>query len=88
MGARAEYIIHQTQELHTAARAGSAPSSFAVRLVVYNTLGQQVAALVDGNQSAGFHEVRFDGSALASGIYFYRLQTGNFVETRELLLLR
>ena len=59
-----------------------------VTLTVYNTLGQQVALLVNEDQEAGYHEVRFDGSGLASGLYFYRLQAGSHVETKRLLLLR
>jgi hypothetical protein len=56
--------------------------------VVYNTLGQQVATLVQGQLEAGSYDVKFDGSALATGVYFYRLQAGSFVQTKELLLLR
>lgn len=59
-----------------------------VTLTVFNTLGQQLAALVDEDQGSGYHEVKFDGTALASGVYFYRLQAGAYSETRTLLLLR
>ncbi|MFN0158055.1 MAG: T9SS type A sorting domain-containing protein [Bacteroidota bacterium] len=59
-----------------------------VKLVVYDVLGRLVATLVDGEQSAGPHEVPFDGSALNSGFYFYRLTAGSFVHTREMLLLK
>jgi hypothetical protein len=51
-------------------------------------MGQQVATLVQGEQEAGIHEVQFDASGLASGIYLYRLQAGSFVETRKLVLVR
>jgi hypothetical protein len=64
------------------------PRRSAVQLSVFNTLGQQVALLVQGEQEAGYHEVRFDASGLSSGVYFYRLQAGFYVETRKLLLLR
>jgi hypothetical protein len=57
-------------------------------LTVFNTLGQQVATLVNAEMEAGYHEVKFDGSRLASGVYFYRLQAGTYVETKKLLLLR
>jgi hypothetical protein len=64
------------------------PQARRVRIEVYNTLGQQVAQLVNGDQEAGYHEVQFDSSGLASGVYFYRLQAGTYVETRKLLLLK
>jgi hypothetical protein len=63
------------------------PARSFVTLSVYNTLGQQVTTLVNDTQEAGYHEVRFDGVNLASGVYFYRLQTGGFVQTRKMLLL-
>jgi hypothetical protein len=59
-----------------------------VTLRVYNTLGQEVAVLQNGEQDAGFHEVVFDGTRLGSGVYFYRIQTGSFVQSMKLLLLR
>jgi hypothetical protein len=59
-----------------------------VCLSIYNTLGQLVTTLVQGEQDAGYHSVRFDGSNLASGVYFYRLQAGTYVETKKLLLLK
>jgi photosystem II stability/assembly factor-like uncharacterized protein len=64
------------------------PISSAVTLVVYNTLGQEVRTLVDGNIDAGFHAVTFDAAELPSGLYFYRMRAGDFVETRKLLLVR
>jgi hypothetical protein len=59
-----------------------------VTLAVYSTLGQQVATLVSETQDGGYHEVWFDGSGLASGVYFYRIVAGTFVETKRLLILR
>jgi hypothetical protein len=64
------------------------PHKSVVRLAVYNTLGQQVAVLVQGEEEGGFHEVAFDASRLSSGIYLYRLTTGDFAQSRKLLLLR
>jgi hypothetical protein len=59
-----------------------------VLLTVFNTLGQQVATLVDGHEEAGSYEVKFDGSGLASGVYFYRLQAGTYINTKKLLYLK
>ncbi|HUI64968.1 MAG TPA: glycosyl hydrolase family 18 protein [Bacteroidota bacterium] len=59
-----------------------------VSLTVSNALGQVVARLVDETQGAGVHEARFDGSALASGVYFYRIRAGAFVQTKRLVLIR
>ncbi|HTR99651.1 MAG TPA: LamG-like jellyroll fold domain-containing protein, partial [Bacteroidota bacterium] len=64
------------------------PARSVVSLIVYNVLGQAVALLVDGEQESGYHEVRFDGSKLASGVYLCRLQAGSDVQTRKLLLLK
>ncbi len=64
------------------------PERSKVTLTVYGALGQQVAVLQNGEQEAGYHEVKFDGKNLSSGLYFYRLQAGDFVETKRLLLLR
>jgi hypothetical protein len=59
-----------------------------VTLTVFNTLGQIVGTLMNGAQDAGYHEVRLDGSGLASGVYFYRIQAGSFVQTKKSILLR
>ena len=64
------------------------PSPSHISLTVFNTLGQLVATAVEGEQDAGYYNVRFDGSNLSSGVYLYRLQAGDFVQTRKLLLLR
>jgi len=66
----------------------SIPSGARVSLTVYNALGEQVAVLVDGEQDGGAHEARFDGSSLASGVYFYRLQSAGFTGTRKFVLLK
>jgi len=59
-----------------------------VRLVVYDILGREVAVLVDERKVPGSYEVTFDGSSLSSGIYFYRITAGNFVQTRRMVVLK
>jgi hypothetical protein len=59
-----------------------------VTLSVFNILGQQVATPVNGSQEAGIHDVQFDGGGLASGVYFYRIHAGDFVQTKRLLVIR
>ncbi len=58
------------------------------RLVVYDIIGHEVAVLVDGYQSAGEHRVEFDGTGLASGTYFYQLETGSTTITKRMTYLR
>ncbi len=57
-------------------------------LKVYDLLGREVAVLVNERMTAGVHEVTFDAAGLAGGVYFYRLQAGDFLQTNRLLLLK
>jgi len=59
-----------------------------VRLVIYDVLGNEVATLVNEEKPAGVYEVEFNASSLPSGVYFYKLQAGNFVETKKLILIK
>jgi len=59
-----------------------------VRLSVYDAKGQEIWTLIDRRQGAGKQTFRFDGSQLASGVYFYTLRAGSFVQSRKMLLLR
>ena len=59
-----------------------------VSLKVYDVRGSEVANLVDGEKSAGSYKVRFNAYKLSTGIYFYRLQAGSYVDVKKLLLLR
>ena len=63
------------------------PQAAHVTLCVDNELGQEVARLFDGNKLAGMYSEKFDGTGLASGVYFYRLETGSFVAVRKLMLV-
>jgi hypothetical protein len=61
----------------------------AITLRVYDPTGREVATLArNERKAAGKHEVSFDATRLPSGIYFYRLQTESFVETKKMLLIR
>jgi hypothetical protein len=64
------------------------PSEEIVSLRVYNSIGQEVALLVNGQRSSGAYTVTFQAADLPSGMYFYRLIAGEFQQTRKLLLLR
>ena len=59
-----------------------------VNISVYDLLGRKVAELVNGMEEGGYHEVTFDGSGLASGVYIYRITAGDFIQARKLVLLR
>jgi len=65
----------------------SLPKTANVSLKVFNTLGQEVAALVNELRSPGYYKVQWNASNVTSGIYFYRLQAGEFVETKKMVLL-
>ena len=59
-----------------------------VKLEIFNIMGQKVSTLVDGNMSAGPHTVTFNGNDQASGMYLYRLQADEFVESKKMLLVK
>jgi len=65
-----------------------AQSDILVTLKVYNILGKEIATLVNKEKPAGEYEVEFDGSGFPSGIYFYQLKAGGFVETKKMILLK
>jgi hypothetical protein len=64
------------------------PKRSQVTLTVFNTLGQQMAMLVNGEVEAGYHEARFDARGLASGVYFYRLTAGGYSQIRKLCIVK
>ncbi len=66
----------------------SVPIRTHVSIAVYNILGERVAVLFDQTAPAGSYEVTWDGTAAASGVYFYRLTAGDIVDTRKMLLLK
>jgi hypothetical protein len=59
-----------------------------VSLKVYNILGEEVATLVSERLTAGKYKYDWDASGLASGVYLYRLQAGDYIQTRKMVLLR
>ncbi|MEZ4821901.1 MAG: T9SS type A sorting domain-containing protein [Ignavibacteria bacterium] len=59
-----------------------------VSLKVYNALGIEVAVLVNENKPAGKYSVQFDGANYPSGIYYYKLESGDFSEVRKMILLK
>jgi len=69
------------------------PKSAHVTIEIYNLLGQKVNILMDQDQKAGFYRVDWDGKdkkgeELASGIYFYRIQAGDFVKCKKMIMLK
>jgi predicted esterase len=64
------------------------PAAQHVRLALFNALGQEIAMLLDEQQSRGHKEITFDGRNLPSGVYFYRIIAGPYMETKKLILLK
>jgi hypothetical protein len=64
------------------------PTSAFVRLRVFDVLGNEVASLINKEQHAGYYNVTFNANNLTSGIYFYRLEAGNYSETKKLILIK
>jgi hypothetical protein len=90
-GAVAEYVLEQNYPNPfnpTTSIAYDLKDASLVKLTVFDVTGRQVALLVNGTQAAGTHTVSFDGSSLAAGVYFYRIEAGSFTATRKLMLLK
>ncbi len=66
----------------------SLPEVSSATIKVYDMLGNEVATLANEEQPAGNYEVDFNASELSSGIYFYKLQAGNFIEMKKMILIR
>ena len=64
------------------------PEATEVTLEVFNSVGQKVMELVNGQQSAGYHTATFDASGLSSGVYLYKLTTPSFTQTKKMLLIK
>ena len=64
------------------------PQDARVTLKVYDILGSEVATLVNEEQEAGYKEVQFNGNNIASGMYVYRLQAGDFISTKKMLMIK
>jgi hypothetical protein len=62
--------------------------SSVVKLAVYDVLGREVAVLVDGTMAPGTYEVKFDGTGLTSGVYYYRLNAGEYTELRKMVMMK
>ena len=59
-----------------------------VVLKVYDILGREVATLVNEQHKAGYYEVEWNAANNSSGVYFYKIQAGDFVDTKKMVLLR
>ena len=66
----------------------SIPNQSLVTLKVFDILGREIETLINEEKTAGIYEIDFDASQLSSGIYFYKIQAGDFVETKKMILLK
>jgi hypothetical protein len=64
------------------------PVNGLVKIAIYDLLGREVQVIVNEYKDAGYYEIRFDGTNFASGIYFYRIEAGNFIQSKKMLLIK
>ena len=84
-GTRIQYSLPSQSSEYAEGRVGVGSL---VTLKVFDVLGREVATLVNEEKKPGTYEVSFDASSLPSGVYYYRLQSGNFVDTKKLTVLK
>jgi hypothetical protein len=59
-----------------------------VKIILFNAIGEEVALLINEEKGSGYHQVEFNAATLPSGVYFYQLQAGSFVETKKMILMK
>jgi hypothetical protein len=59
-----------------------------VKISLFNSIGEEIKTLVNENKHAGIYEFQFNASGFASGIYYYRIVSGNFTDTKKLVILK
>lgn len=64
------------------------PTESKIEISVYNVLGQKIKELLNTTEAAGYYEIIFDAAYIPSGIYFYQIKAGNFIDTKKMILLR
>jgi hypothetical protein len=64
------------------------PKSGHTELKVYDLMGKEVATLINGTREAGYYQVSFDATGLSSGMYIYRLRSGDFIKTMKMSLIK
>ncbi|MBS4035014.1 MAG: T9SS type A sorting domain-containing protein [Ignavibacterium sp.] len=86
-----EYLLHQNYPNPfnpSTVISWQSPVGSWQTLKVYDILGREVATLIDEYREAGYHEVEFNSAGLASGIYYYHLRAGSFIETKKMVYLK
>jgi len=66
----------------------SIPKSGTVKLIVYDVMGKEVSVIVNSNLQKGIYSISFDGSALASGVYIYKITAGDFLDVKKMILIK
>jgi hypothetical protein len=64
------------------------PKSGHVSIVLYDVLGNEAARLVDENMNEGFYETEYNAEHLASGVYFYKLESGSYISVKKMILIK
>jgi hypothetical protein len=86
-----EFVLHQNYPNPfnpSTTISYSVPRGEHVRILIYDVLGREIATLVDGPHTAGTHSVVWNATGVSSGMYFYRLQSNSFSQTRKLMFLK
>jgi hypothetical protein len=64
------------------------PKTSDVKIEIYNIIGQKIKTLLDKPMEAGYHQVEFNSQNLSSGIYFYRIEAGEFQDVKKMILIK